>query len=518
MDGGESEMNYMEEEVIARPTTTRILCCECGVSIEPNPVNMCVGCVRSRVDITEGIPKTNQLFMCKFCDRYLQPPNGWIFAAPESKELLSLCLKRMKTTLTKLRLTDAAFIWTEPHCKRLKVKLTVQKEVLAGAILQQVFVVEFTVYNQMCDDCRRAEAKDFWRACVQVRQKCEFKKTMFYLEQLVLKHKAHVNTTGVKPVATGIDFFYPKLQDARKLVDFINGALPSRYQYAQELVTHDTKNNTYDYKHTFCIELVPICKDNVVCLPKKAAQQLGNMPQILVCFRVSSVVSLIDPMTGQTADVSSQVYFREPFEALAQSKQLVEFYVIDVEPVNVERTAGHGHISNKHEVADVWVMRSNEVGVAGADSIYTRTHLGHLLKPGDTVMGFDIRNCNANNRIFDEMPQDKVPDVVLVKKVFSRVMRQRRRKWKLHRLAEGGGNILPETASLENDYEAFLEDLEDDPVLRENVNIYKDPRKMAMAVETDDEDEDLPSAPTLQEMLDDLHLDDEPMPEAEADE
>ena len=31
------------------------LCCQCGTLIEPNPANMCVGCLRTRVDITEGI-------------------------------------------------------------------------------------------------------------------------------------------------------------------------------------------------------------------------------------------------------------------------------------------------------------------------------------------------------------------------------------------------------------------------------------------------------------------------------
>lgn len=40
-----------------------------------------------------------------------------------------------------------------------------------GAILQQVFVVEYVVQYQMCDDCHRVEAKDFWKAVVQVRQK-----------------------------------------------------------------------------------------------------------------------------------------------------------------------------------------------------------------------------------------------------------------------------------------------------------------------------------------------------------
>lgn len=29
----------------------------------------------------------------------------------------------------KVRLVDAGFVWTEPHSKRLKVKLTIQKEV-----------------------------------------------------------------------------------------------------------------------------------------------------------------------------------------------------------------------------------------------------------------------------------------------------------------------------------------------------------------------------------------------------
>lgn len=44
-------------------------------------------------------------------------------------------------------------------------------QVLNGAILQQVFVVEFVIQSQMCDDCHRVEAKDFWKAVVQVRQK-----------------------------------------------------------------------------------------------------------------------------------------------------------------------------------------------------------------------------------------------------------------------------------------------------------------------------------------------------------
>jgi nonsense-mediated mRNA decay protein 3 len=66
---------------------------------------------------------------CRNCERFLSPPSAWTLARPESAELLSICLKKLKG-LNKVRLTDARFIWTEPHSKRLRVAVTIQKEVL----------------------------------------------------------------------------------------------------------------------------------------------------------------------------------------------------------------------------------------------------------------------------------------------------------------------------------------------------------------------------------------------------
>jgi nonsense-mediated mRNA decay protein 3 len=57
-----------------------------------------------------------------------------------------MCLKHVKG-LKRVKMVDAGFIWTEPHSRRLKVKITVQKEVLNGTLLQQTFVVEFVVQN-----------------------------------------------------------------------------------------------------------------------------------------------------------------------------------------------------------------------------------------------------------------------------------------------------------------------------------------------------------------------------------
>ena len=41
----------------APPLRPSRLCCLCGTSILPNPSNMCVNCIRSQVDITEGLQK-----------------------------------------------------------------------------------------------------------------------------------------------------------------------------------------------------------------------------------------------------------------------------------------------------------------------------------------------------------------------------------------------------------------------------------------------------------------------------
>ena len=46
------------------------LCCDCGVPISPNPANICVACLRSKVDISQGIPKQVSVSFCKQCQRY----------------------------------------------------------------------------------------------------------------------------------------------------------------------------------------------------------------------------------------------------------------------------------------------------------------------------------------------------------------------------------------------------------------------------------------------------------------
>lgn len=471
---------------------------------------MCVACLRTHVDITAGIPKQAVIYFCRNCERYLQPPNEWVKCALESRELLAFCIKRVKG-LKEVKLVDAGFIWTEPHSKRLKVKLTVHGDIIGGATLQQVFVVEFTVNNQMCDDCHRTEAKDYWKCVVQVRQRPISKKTLYYLEQMILKHRVHENTVGITPVPQGMDFFFHLDNHARKMTDFLTTVLPVKITMAKKLISHDIHSNNYNYKYTYVVDVVSLSKDSLVCLGKKERNAFGGMSPICLVLRVASSVHLIDPTTAQIAEVNTLAYWKSPFHAMLNSPQLVEYTVMDVEPLEQRHSfPGQGPISQRHVVADCWLIRTSELGLTN-DTIHTRTHLGHLLHPGDTVLGYNLQDANVNNDEFDKLKSENVPDVIIVKKCFaSKSKRCNNRNWKLKRLMEENASVGTGT---ENDFNDFLEDLEEDEELRKNVNIFRDKRKqVATDAAAAAEEEGMPRI-TLEEMLDDLVIEDVEMKE-----
>lgn len=480
-------------------TAPRILCCECGITIEPNAANMCLNCIRSRVDITEGIPKQISVNFCRGCERYLQPPAQWLPCALESKELLALLLKRIKG-LNKVRLVDAGFVWTEPHSRRVKVKLTVQKEALAATILQQTFVVEATVVNQQCLDCARREAKNTWNTVVQVRQKVEHKRTFLYLEQLILKHQAHRDTVNIKTVREGIDFFFNSRSHAIKFTDFLNAVVPVRSKASEQLITQDVHSGDSTYKFTYSVEIVPVCKDDLVFLPSKTARSLGGISPLVLCTRVGTIVHFLDPSTLATADIPATTYWRDPFISLASSKDLVEYYVLDVE--QGRKTQG------KYCCADLLVARASDFG-RNSQTSHARTHLGFIVKPGDVVMGYDLSTSNFNNAEYTAYGlRHDLPDVVLVRKSYDHMRRGGKRQWKLKQLSMDVDEMEPiKGVVTEQDQERFMQELEEDPELRSGINMYRvkaAARTTAAAMDVVSEEE-VPKV-SLEELLDDLTI------------
>ena len=149
---------------------------------------------------------------------------------------MAICLKRVRG-LKRVRVADAAWIWTEPHSMRLKVRLTIQKEVAPGAILQKPLDCEFVVRNQQCTDCRQQFENFAWTAAVQVRQRVSHKRTFFYLEQAILKKNAQAAAVKIEQFRDGLDFFFRQRNDAVRFVQFLKDCVPCRVKETKKLVS-----------------------------------------------------------------------------------------------------------------------------------------------------------------------------------------------------------------------------------------------------------------------------------------
>jgi nonsense-mediated mRNA decay protein 3 len=423
--------------------------------------------------------------------------------------------------LSKVRIIDASFIWTEPHSRRIKVKITVQEDAFQDTIVQQTFDVEYVVASQQCADCKRSFTHNTWRAAVQVRQKVPHKRTFLFLEQVILKSGAHKDTVNIKEAKDGLDFYFAQRNHAEKMVNFLTSVVPCKMKRSQELISMDIHTSTKSYKFTFSVEIVPICKDDLVALPIKLARQLGNISPLTLCHRVGNAVNLMDPTTLQTAEIPTGTYWRSPFKNLADVTELKEFIIMDIEPTDVSK--------GKYRLAEATVARSSDLG-SNDTTYFTRTHLGGILHVGDAVLGYHLSGTRFNDDNYEAIEASSqysstIPDVVLVKKSYARKTKSKNRTWRLKRMAReyeeeaiaaaatGGGQQSrreqQEANRLEQDYEMFLRDVEEDPELRQTLDLYKTRAQNqddGGDEDDDDEDESESGAPqiNMEDLLDDF--------------
>ncbi|CEG48948.1 NMD protein affecting ribosome stability and mRNA decay [Plasmopara halstedii] len=443
-----------------------ISCCICGTQIESNALNMCSTCIASEVDVTEGITTSCELIQCRGCLRfqsrgkaqhYSSITGAWLDCDWESKDLMALCLKSIPG-LNKVKLIDAKFIWTEEHSKRIKLRLTIQREVVNHAVVQNTCLITFCIHSVKCPDCMKQYHNKTWKALVQIRQKTDHKRTFLRLEQEILKHHAHENAISITTLKEGMDFYFNSKSTAERFLHFLTAHVPMRSKSSSKLISENVHNSTANLQLTYSVELSPISKDDLIVLPKKIAQSCGSIADITLCARTTSIIHLVDPLSGQQAELSTDRYWKLPFLPLATSSDMVEFIVLDVEIVNSRHNVSmKGHKSNI-VVADVEVARNCDFGVNDT-TFHVRTHLGGVLAAGDTVKGYDLSSAifGTNQTL---TLKEELPDLVLVRKVYPRESKHKKKDFKLKTLdANRQGKVSKtEVARMEREVKAFTEE------------------------------------------------------------
>jgi len=533
---------------VAPPTTTgtmvNVLCCMCGVPIAPNPSNTCASCLASRADVTRGISTESTLHQCRGCQRWHTEAGKWLGCELESRELMALCLSKVSglggraknSGGGRVRLVDAGWVWTEPHSMRLKVRLTVQKEVQSGTILQQSFVVVFVVRNQQCIECQAEFRQGSWKSLVQVRQRVNHKRTFLYLEQLILKHGAHRGCLSIETFRDGMDFYFPDKGKAARFISFLENVVPIKTKVSKKLIGTDDKSNISNFKYTNYVEICPLCKDDLLYLPKKTARNLGNISRLVMVKNISNVIHLIDPLSGQTAAMGGELFWRDPIRPVitAARSRLTRYVVLGKEPVVLERNVSKKGTSrrNRSKLAVVTLAKEEDLGINDVQ-YEERSNVGYLLRSGDVCEGYDLKEIQfVDDDAEEARSSGKLPDVVVVRKLYGGVATNeadaaKKRIFTLQRLDVDVAEDLKSRSAKKDqemediDEEDFLREVEADKEMRRNMNLYKsellakkkaedDGGEGADANDNEDDDDDDDQQVRLDELLDGLVLDDGP--------
>jgi nonsense-mediated mRNA decay protein 3 len=448
-------------------TATQIPCCLCGTMIYPNAANQCSTCLSQSFNLQEQIQRGPggsdriTIYQCRTCRKFQRTEKLWEYAEHESPQLLSICLKHIPALQNQaassthydsngpLHLVDANWIWTEPHCMRYKLRLTVRADVQNVRVQQRVVVLLHCAF-QMCPECNREFTNRTWNSVVQLRQKLSQnddqapKKGLIVLEMALAKNKEiRKHVLKIDHVLNGFDFYFLSIPQAHAFVTYLQRIAPIRVRISKKLVSTDNKSNTANMKQTISCDMVPFCTHDLVII-HKSTPKCKLAGRLALVTKLASVIHFIDVSPKRNPnhflneygmELSAETFYKyeKQYRVIQTSNRLVRFIVLDVELCNTQTESIHaddpsvaslyhgpGSGVEKYALADVVVVRESDFGKN--DMTYsTVTHLGHLIQPGDTVLGYDLASSSIDWDVDENFHHNFIlPDIVLVKKTSSK--------------------------------------------------------------------------------------------------
>ena len=505
-------------------TYSKIVCCLCSAVIDANPRGTCEACLKKSLNIKTCIPTEFELVYCKECHRFLRPP--YVKIERESADMMKLCLSRIKSYDKKIKIIDSNFIYTEPHSKVIKIKITIQKEIEKN-ILSQDLIIEFKEKWNLCRDCQKLQTPHTWASCVQIRQRVPHKKTMLYLEQIILKNKMQKSSLYFEEANDGFDFFFSTRRAGEIFSNWIATVVPSKITYTKKYVSLSTSTFTY------LVDVANVAKYDLFLLDKESYKKLGGIGPLLICTRLSSRTIFEDPRTFNHLYLDGNTFFKYKFNKFCNSNQLTEFLVLDVyeeidynfgsmnnnknsgkndkkkkkgkkkknrknkdESDSEEEKEENNNINEISEEDTISLSTNYEKGVKDKEKkieeekehilkcrktfiklirnnnekdkgeiIEIKSHLAEVIKPGDIYLGYDLRtiNLDSENSAYLEGNINKLPDVILARKKINVDVKDK----KLKRLFEGKNK--KENKEEKNDMMEFLEEINDEKDLKDNI-------------------------------------------------
>jgi len=191
-----------------------------------------------------------------------------------------------------------------------------------------------------------------------------------------------------------LNFQFKDKANATKLVRFIEQNISCRTTESKQLVSHDERNSIYNYKYTFGVELAPVCREDLVMLPKQMAKELGGIGPLVLVYKISKFVHIVDIHTMQTYELDQASYWKNPFKALLTRERLTHFVVLNIEGLETNMNDSRAALKQKFKLVRLEIARKEDFGV-NSTTFWVNCHLGESLNYNDTVLGYDLERLNC---------------------------------------------------------------------------------------------------------------------------
>lgn len=287
---------------------------------------------------------------------------------------------------------------------------------------------------------------------------------------------------------------------------------------SKKLIGSDDKNNVSNFKYTNFVDICPLCKDDLLYLPAKLARTLGNIARCVLVKNVSNIIHVIDPLSGQTASMSVEQYWRDPIRPIitAARSRLARYVVLGKEPVVIKQNISKKAATrkNRNRLASVTLAKESDLGENDVQ-FEERSHVGYLLKAGDICLGYDLHETQLVGENAEQTRDEgKLPAVVMVRKLYGGVATgesnaAKMRIWQLQRLdvdvaeslrARTSKKEAKEAEQNDMDEEDFYREVEADREMRNNMNVYK---SEVLTKKKNDSDETMMDSNALDSACDD---------------
>jgi len=256
-----------------------------------------------------------------------------------------------------------------------------------------------------------------------------------------MKHGAHDKAIKVNAANDGIDFQYNRQSHANRIINFVMTNFVAKHKNSRQLISHDEQSGDSKYKYTNIMELAPICRDDLVILDTKFQKCLGGIGPLILVYKVTTSVHIVDVHTMRTHEIDTSNYWKYCFKAMCTRDLLTRFIVLNVEDVDFDVNTSRAAARQKFRMVQLEVARESEFGVIDRTFI-VNTHLGNVINFNDTVLGYDLAQLQMQELEDYEndakrSKRNSLPDIVILRKCWPKTnKKQRSRIWKLKHLAK----------------------------------------------------------------------------------